>query len=460
MASVKCECAGKASGKGPVIVAGLGLSNLEAVNYLLSKGIVPIVCDTRENPPLRAKLPENVRFIGGEFQPELFATASMVVPGPGIPLYNPAMKAAAAAGADIAGDVELFARETRSKVLAVTGSNGKSTVTTLLGLMGKAAGIKTEMGANIGVPVLSLLKDEPDLAVLELSSFELETVSSLKAVGAVCLNVTEDHLDRYEGSLEKYGMAKHRIFRNAEHIAANREDKRSFPDYYAKETGVSPRKPDITFGTESSEDYGVRKDGAEYILMKKGRDVLKASEMRIVGRHNISNALAAMALADFAGIPEKAQLEVLRTFPGLRHRCEFVARINGVSFYNDSKATNVGSTLAAVSGLRDVFPEAHIYLLAGGLGKGQDFAPVGDLLSCGAVEKMYCFGRDAGQIMSASPAEKTAGVPDMKSALDAARADAKDGDIVLLAPACASMDQFKNFEVRGEEFIRMVKETA
>ena len=451
---------GKSAGKGHVIVAGLGLSNLEAVNYLLGKGIVPVVCDTRENPPLRAKLPESVKFISGEFSPELFATASMVVPGPGIPLYNPAMKAAAEAGADIAGDVELFARETKSKVLAITGSNGKSTVTTLLGLMGKAAGIKTETGANIGVPVLSLLKDAPELAVLELSSFELETVKSLKAVGAVCLNVTEDHLDRYEGSLEKYGMAKHRIFRNALHIAANREDKRSFPDYYAKETGVSPRKPDITFGTESSEDYGVRKDGAEYILMKKGRDVLKASEMRIVGRHNISNALAAMALADFAGIPEKAQLEVLRTFPGHRHRSEFVARINGVSFYNDSKATNVGSTLAAVSGLRDVFPEAHIYLLAGGLGKGQDFAPVGDLLSCGAVEKMYCFGRDAGQIMSASPAEKTAGVPDMKSALDAARADAKDGDIVLLAPACASMDQFKNFEVRGEEFIRMVKETA
>ena len=460
MASVKCECAGKASGKGPVIVAGLGLSNLEAVNYLLGKGIVPIVCDTRENPPLRAKLPENVRFIGGEFQPELFATASMVVPGPGIPLYNPAMKAAAAAGADIAGDVELFARETRSKVLAVTGSNGKSTVTTLLGLMGKAAGIKTEMGANIGVPVLSLLKDEPDLAVLELSSFELETVSSLKAVGAVCLNVTEDHLDRYEGSLEKYGMAKHRIFRNAEHIAANREDKRSFPDYYARETGAEPRKPDITFGTESGDDYGVRKEGSEYILMKKGRDVIMASEMKIVGRHNISNALAAMALADFAGIPEEAQLEVLRTFPGLRHRCEFVAKISGVSFYNDSKATNVGSTLAAVSGLRDVFPDAHIFLLAGGLGKGQDFAPVGDLLRNGAVAKMYCFGRDAAQIISASPAEKTVSVPAMKSALDAARADAKEGDIVLLAPACASMDQFKNFEVRGEEFIRMVKETA
>ena len=350
---------GKSAGKGHVIVAGLGLSNLEAVNYLLGKGIVPVVCDTRENPPLRAKLPESVKFISGEFSPELFATASMVVPGPGIPLYNPAMKAAAGAGADIAGDVELFARETKSKVLAITGSNGKSTVTTLLGLMGKAAGIKTETGANIGVPVLSLLKDAPELAVLELSSFELETVKSLKAVGAVCLNVTEDHLDRYEGSLEKYGMAKHRIFRNALHIAANREDKRSFPDYYAKETGVSPRKPDITFGTESSEDYGVRKDGAEYILMKKGRDVLRASEMRIVGRHNISNALAAMALADFAGIPEKAQLEVLRTFPGLRHRCEFVARINGVSFYNDSKATNVGSTLAAVSGLRDVFPASE-----------------------------------------------------------------------------------------------------
>ena len=188
--------------------------------------------------------------------------------------------------------------------------------------------------------------------------------------------------------------------------------------------------------------------------------MIRASEMRIVGRHNISNALAAMALADFAGIPEAAQLEVLRTFPGLRHRCEFVEKVNGVSFYNDSKATNVGSTLAAVSGLRDVFPEAHIYLLAGGLGKGQDFAPVGDLLRNGAVAKMYCFGRDAAQIISASPAEKTVSVPDMKSALDAARADAKEGDIVLLAPACASMDQFKNFEVRGEEFIRMVKETA
>ena len=430
---------------GETIVVGLGKSNLAVVQYLLQKGISPVVVDTRENPPLKAELPNNVEFRSGSLDSfgQLFSGAKTLVTGPGVPVSSPAIAQAASCGVEVIGDIELFVREAGAPIVGITGANGKSTVTTLVYLMGKKAGIKTGIGGNIGIPALSLLQDPCDLYVLELSSFQLETTRSLHAKAATILNVTEDHMDRYDFDIEKYAAAKRIIYEGAEHLVYNREDQRTVP-----ENGNM-----VSFGSDSQE-YGLLTENGETFLTKSGRKVMSASDLKIVGRHNQMNALAAMALSDAAGIPENAQISVLREFTGLEHRCQLVADINGVRYYNDSKATNVGSTLAAVNGLSCSIP-GKILLLAGGIGKGQNFAPVGELLK-DQVKMMYCFGRDGDQLLKLG--NNTCSCKDMQEALTLASQAADPGDAVLLAPACASMDMFKNFEERGEVFVRMVKE--
>ncbi len=432
---------------GETIVVGLGKSNLEAVKYLLKKGIVPLVVDTRENPPLKAELPANVEFRSGNLESfrDLFSQAAMLVTGPGVPIATPAISYAASCGAEVVGDIELFVRDATSPIVGITGANGKSTVTTLVYLMGKEAGIKTGIGGNIGIPALSLLEDPCDLYVLELSSFQLETTKSLHAEASTILNITEDHMDRYDFDIEKYALAKKIIYKNSQHIVFNREDHRTLPS--------DKSIPSVSFGADDS-SYGLIVEDGETYLAKEGRKVMKTSELKIVGRHNQMNALAAMALSDMVGISEEAQIKVLREFTGLEHRCQLAGELNGVRFYNDSKATNVGSTLAAVNGLSSSI-SGDIYLLAGGIGKGQNFAPVGELLK-DKVKLMYCFGRDGDQLLKLG--ENTKSVADMKEALDLVVKVAKSGDAVLLAPACASMDMFKNFEERGHVFVQLVKD--
>lgn len=430
------------------IVVGLGLSNLSAVKYLLAKGIRPLVVDSRENPPLLAKLPEGAEFRSGSFDSfkDEFAAAKTLVTGPGVPVYEPAIKHAAECGAEVIGDIELFVREAKAPVVGITGANGKSTVTTLVGLMAEKAGMRVGVGGNIGIPALDLLEKECDLYVLELSSFQLETTKSLKACACAILNVTEDHMDRYEFDIEKYAAAKKIIHCGAQKIVANREDARTMPE---------DRKPDATFGG-NSDSYGLaEKDGDKY-LSKSGRPVMKVSDMIIAGRHNAMNALAAMALADFAGISEDAQVKALKEFAGLPHRCRFIAEIGGVRYYNDSKATNVGSTLAAVSGLADGL-KGDILLLAGGIGKGQDFSPIGELLGR-EIRRMYCYGRDKAALLKLG--HGSADLETMEDALKMAASEARPGDAVLLAPACASMDQFRSFEHRGDVFEELVRQMA
>ena len=429
------------------IVVGLGKSNLAVVDFLLAKGIVPAVVDTRENPPLRKELPSNVAFRSGDFSDFAadFCAAKTLVVGPGVPLYTPAIKAAAEHGVEVIGDIELFVREVNVPVIGITGANGKSTVTTLVGLMAKAAGIKVGVGGNIGVPALDLLKDPAKLYVLELSSFQLETTKSLHAAGCTILNVTEDHMDRYEFDIEKYAEAKHIIYKNAYHVIYNRFDQRTFP----KDQNVDK----VSFGDDDRE-YGLVKEANHTYLAKFGRKIMDVADMKIAGKHNQMNALAAMALADVVGINENAQVETLKTFTGLEHRCQFVAEIKGVKFYNDSKATNVGSTLAAVDGLSSV-TQGDLFLLAGGIGKGQNFSPIGDLLKT-QIKEMYCFGRDAKDLLVLG--DNAISVADMKEGLRKAFEAAKPGDVVLLAPACASMDMFKNFEERGDVFVSLVRE--
>ncbi|TXH61815.1 MAG: UDP-N-acetylmuramoyl-L-alanine--D-glutamate ligase [Tolumonas sp.] len=424
-----------------VVIIGLGKTGLSCVTYFRQRGITPVVMDTRENPPGKESLPAECRLLTGPLDADTLCSASLIVASPGVALATPALQVAKAAGVEIVGDIELFAREAKAPIVAITGSNGKSTVTALVGLMAAEAGFKVGVGGNIGTPALDLLLQPADLYVLELSSFQLETTSSLKPAAAVILNLSEDHLDRYDG-MAGYLAAKQRIFSNAKRIVVNRDDAATYPPQqsYWQSFGLN------------AEAYGRIQRDNQLWLSVAGKPVLPVSELNIVGAHNQMNALAAMALADAAAIPQPAQLNVLRSFSGLEHRCQFVREVNGVRWINDSKATNVGSTLAAVAGVGESV-KGRLWLLAGGQGKGQDFSPLQPLLA-NQIYRMVCFGQDADTLLKL--ADNTQRVTDLDEAVRCIAAEAQPGDWVLLAPACASLDQFRNFEQRGQHFADLV----
>ena len=424
-----------------VVIIGLGKTGLSCVTYFRQRGITPVVMDTRENPSGKESLPAECRLLTGPLDADTLCSASLIVASPGVALATPALQVAKAAGVEIVGDIELFAREAKAPIVAITGSNGKSTVTALVGLMAAEAGFKVGVGGNIGTPALDLLLQPADLYVLELSSFQLETTSSLKPAAAVILNLSEDHLDRYDG-MAGYLAAKQRIFSNAKRIVVNRDDAATYPPQqsYWQSFGLN------------AEAYGRIQRDNQLWLSVAGKPVLPVSELNIVGAHNQMNALAAMALADAAAIPQPAQLNVLRSFSGLEHRCQFVREVNGVRWINDSKATNVGSTLAAVAGVGESV-KGRLWLLAGGQGKGQDFSPLQPLLA-NQIYRMVCFGQDADTLLKL--ADNIQRVTDLDEAVHCIAAEAQPGDWVLLAPACASLDQFRNFEQRGQHFADLV----
>lgn len=427
-----------------IAVLGLGKSGLSTVNFLLKNGIVPTVFDTREKPFGEDELPKEVTLIKGDFDGSKLSEFDLLIIGPGLPLSMPSLQQALTKGVEIIGDIELFAHYVNKPTVGITGSNGKSTVTTLVALMAKADGKKCGMGGNIGIAALDIIDEANDVYVLELSSFQLETTKSLNLVGCTILNLSEDHLDRYDGSMKKYLEAKQRIFNNATNIIVNRDDAATIP----------PQNGEYkSFGLDNF-SYGRVVDGEEIYLSVDGEKIININDVLIKGTHNQANALAAMALADTLGISREAQVSVLKSFKGLEHRCQHVRTLNGVTYYNDSKATNVGSTLAAVSGLKDSI-KGKLILLAGGLGKGQDFTPIKNLLGK-EVAKMYCYGKD-GLMLSKLGAECEL-VEDMQEAIYKAKDIAIDGDVVLLAPACASLDQFKSFEERGNVFENIVKD--
>ncbi|WP_058912249.1 UDP-N-acetylmuramoyl-L-alanine--D-glutamate ligase [Entomohabitans teleogrylli] len=428
-----------------VVIIGLGLTGLSCVNFFLARGVTPRVMDTRVAPPGLDKLPPEVDRWLGDLNDEWLLGSDLIVASPGIALANPALRAAADAGVEIVGDVELFCREAQAPIVAITGSNGKSTVTTLVGEMAKAAGINVGVGGNIGVPALMLLEQHCELYVLELSSFQLETTSSLHAAAATILNVTEDHMDRYPLGLQQYRAAKLRIYENARVCVVNADDALTMPVRGADERCVS-------FGVDVG-DYHLNRQQGDIWLRVKGEKVLNVKEMVLGGQHNYTNALAALALADAVGLPRASSLKALTTFTGLAHRFQLVHERNGVRWINDSKATNVGSTEAALNGLQ---VEGTLHLLLGGDGKSADFSPLGRYLQ-GDKVRLYCFGRDGAQLAELRPDVATrTGTMDEAMKLIAARV--APGDMVLLSPACASLDQFKNFEQRGDCFARLAKE--
>lgn len=425
-----------------IVVIGLGMTGLSVVHHLVRKddGATVKVIDTRATPPGAEQLPKDVALHAGGWNMDWLLSADLIVASPGIALATPELKVAAEKGIEIVGDIELFARDVKAPVLGITGSNGKSTVTSLVGEMAKAAGINVGVGGNIGFAALDMLANVHDLYVLELSSFQLETTSSLNLDAAVFLNLSEDHMDRYEGMTD-YRDAKLRIFDQAKLSVWNRDDGQT----------MGRSEPAVSFGFSSGEYTLTEQNGTEW-LTAKGEPVMAVSEIALVGRHNVANCLAAMALADAAGISRTAQCKAMREYRGLPHRCQQVVEHNGVLWVNDSKATNPASTLAALDGLQLA---GRLHLLVGGDGKGADFSllkPALDKLNV----TLYCYGRDRQAFTSL--VDKPVVTDTMQQAMDIAAENANPGDMVLLSPACASLDQFTNFMVRGDTFAAYANE--
>ena len=435
------------------IIVGLGVTGLSVARYLAGRDLPFAVCDTRANPPgldkLRRFAPMADLYLG-ELDAQLLSSADELIINPGIALSTPAIQAAIQAGVKVIGDIELFARAADAPVVAITGSNAKSTVTTLVGIMAEKAGRRVAVGGNIGTPALDLLDMKADLYVLELSSFQLETTDALNAEVATVLNVSEDHMDRY-ADLASYHLAKHRIFRGARQIVVNRDDALTRPL-------VADQLPCWSFGLDKPDfkGFGLIEQGGEKHLAFEFKTLMPVSELKMRGAHNQANALAALALGHAVGLPMAAMLEALREFAGLPHRCQWVGQHAGVDYYDDSKATNVGAALAAIEGFGGDLQGQQV-LIAGGDGKGADFAPLVEPISrhCRAV---VLLGRDADRLEQALggrvPVRRVAGIDE---AVMAAAELARPGDAVLLSPACASLDMFANFEERGRLFAAAVR---
>lgn len=442
-----------------LLVVGLGLSGVSALRYLARTGAQITVTDSRAEPAgiaaLRAEFPQVVFRLGAFSASQPLGRFDEAVVSPGVSLDEPFVRELVAAGVPVIGDIELFAREADAPVIGITGSNGKSTVTTLVYEMAKAAGLRVAVGGNLGVPALDLLASDCELYVLELSSFQLETMHTLKLRAAANLNLSQDHLDRH-GSMAHYAAVKGRIFDHCEVAVVNRAD--------AATRLNAERAGRITsFGIDIPDkagEYGLvphgdgtrlaRRDAASSLM-----GFVLTSELRIQGLHNAANALAAIALADAGGFLTVPALQALREFPGLPHRCAFVAETNGVVWLDDSKGTNVGATLAALQGL-----SGPIVWLGGGQGKGQDFSPLAEPLAQKGRAAVL-FGQDAqaieDAILGALPVYREA---DLQASVLRARSLAQAGDRVLLSPACASLDQFKNYVERGQRFAQAVKALA
>ncbi len=433
-----------------VFVIGLGVTGLSCVRHLRRQGRHCVVVDSRHRPPALAQLrrehPE-VELRLGRLDDASLADAEAVLLSPGLDPGLPVLQRLRQRGLRLEGDVEWFARQARAPVVAITGSNGKSTVTHLLGLMMEQAGREARVGGNIGVPALDLLQyEEPDFYVLELSSFQLELTHSLAPAAAVVLNLSPDHLDRY-ASMADYARAKQTIYRYARRRLVNLDDT-------AVTAMLAGQVPDggFTLGEPPPGCFGLaRRQGRDWLMFGQ-QTLLAASELKIPGRHNRANALAALALGHAVGLPFEAMVAALRQFAGLPHRCQWVARIDEVDWYNDSKATNVGATVAAVEGL-----DRSLVLIAGGEGKGADFSALRQSVSARA-RAVVLLGRDAPAIAAAlEGCVRLVRVADMDEAVARARELARPGDAVLLSPACASFDMFEDYRQRGEAFVAAVE---
>jgi UDP-N-acetylmuramoylalanine--D-glutamate ligase len=427
-----------------VAVIGLGLSGLATVRFLLKQGVKPVLMDTRLKVSELEQIPvDKVDGIYlGELDANRLAHMDVLVVSPGLDPKHPAIRFALAQGAHLIGDVELFALQNQKPVLAITGANGKSTVTSLTAHMLQCSGLHAIAAGNIGLPILDALQSDADVFVLELSSFQLDTTHSLKSKAACILNVTEDHMDRY-GTMAAYAASKQRVYQGTDLAIYNKADGLTTP-----KTPVPALALDL-----AGSDYGVVQYQGESWLLVQGEPLMPVRDMTIVGLHNQFNALASCALALAAGASREGLVKALQTFTSLPHRCQLVLDHKAVRWVNDSKATNVGATLAAIAGLR---PEVSgkLILIAGGDGKGADFSELATVLN-NDVDHLITLGQDGPAIAALKAGSFE--VKDLMAAVKTAAQLATANDLVLLSPACASLDMFKNYEDRGQQFAAAVQ---
>jgi UDP-N-acetylmuramoylalanine--D-glutamate ligase len=434
------------------VIVGLGRTGVSCARHLAARGHRLVVTDSRSAPPglpeLRRLVPEAATALGG-FDPSVLEGADQIVVSPGVSLREPFLQQAAARGLDLIGDIELFAREAGGRVIGITGTNGKSTVTTLVGEMAKAAGIVVRVGGNLGEPALDLLAGPPAaMYVLELSSYQLETTYSLQLEAAAVLNVTPDHLDRYR-DVADYAAAKARIFERCATAIVNLDDA-----LVSRMTRPGQRRLGFSLLRDDADFHLLTRDGRDW-LAAGSEPLMPVDALKLPGRHNAANALAALAVGTACGLLRAAMTGVLGRFAGLPHRSQLVAEAHGVRWIDDSKGTNVGATQAAIAGL-----PGQIVLIAGGDGKGQDFGPLA--MACrGKVRDAVLIGRDA-RSLGAAIADSCAVhyAKSMDDAVMVAAGFARRGDIVLLSPACASFDMFRDYAHRGDVFAAAARRLA
>jgi UDP-N-acetylmuramoylalanine--D-glutamate ligase len=441
-------------------VIGLGQTGLSVVRYLTCHHLSCEVFDDKvlsdKLASFQAEYPDVPLHCHQDFSHYSMENVKEVIISPGVPLTHPLAVLAKKKGIPVIGDIELFARENHSPVVGITGTNGKSTVTALVGEMAKAAGLKVFVAGNIGEPVLNRAEEKFDWVVLELSSFQLESTETLQPKIACILNITPDHMDRYE-SFEDYAAAKYRIYVNADNAVMCSDDPLTMPPltspFYKRDHAAL-----TCFGLSEPTDnhpWGVQNINGETYLMHGEETWLTIKEMKIKGTHNWSNALAALAMGHLMGISKSVLCETLKQFTGLEHRCQWVREINHVNWYNDSKGTNVGSTLAAIKGLGGAM-DGKIVLLLGGQSKDADFAELREPIK-NHVRSIVLYGQDADKIepmlQNTVPIHR---VHTFEEVVFHAQKDAEPHDAVLLSPACASWDMFENYGHRGRVFVELV----
>ncbi len=449
--------------KGVTLVVGLGLSGRAICRHLSRLNVPYMVADTRAEPPglddFRAAHP-GVEIHCGSLTALDLQDVEEVVVSPGLDPRMPGLKSLAdqinprTGEPRVVGEIALFVRAANAPIAAITGSNAKSTVTTLLGEMAAAAGVNAAVGGNLGTPALDLLASHPHAAlyILELSSFQLETTPHLGASCAAFLNLSEDHLDRH-GDMQGYRTAKQRIFIGAQHAVVNADDALTWPEHSVGQLASFSHRPPV------NDEWGLAYDNGKLMLMQGTKPWMAVDELTITGQHNYANALATLAMGQALGFAEAPMCSALLAFKGLVHRSEVIARINGVTWVNDTKGTNVGATLAAINGIGASL-DGRLILLAGGVGKGADFTPLAKPLNA-CARLVLLFGLDAPRLAEALKGHVAIQqVDDMTQAMQAAFEIAQPGDCVLLSPACASLDQFANYQERGEVFRRWVQQLA
>lgn len=429
-----------------ITVLGFGLTGVSCARYLLTQGVRPVVLDSRTNPPglTDAKdIAAQCECYFGPFQLEHLLQSDLIIVSPGIDRRDANLQMAADAGIPMISDIELFAWVVSIPVVAVTGSNGKSTVTELTGHILRNCGMKPAVAGNIGVPVLDYLTDatDHDCFVLELSSFQLELVESLKLKAACILNITADHLDRYDDE-RAYERAKHRIFQHTSMCIWNRDDVKTKPVFRRK--GMTK----LSFGTsDAAQGFGLIRKPEGLWISWQDKALLKVASLPIQGMHNVLNVQAAMALAYGLGVLPAEAARAVKGFKALPHRCEPVFEHNGTRWIDDSKATNAGAAIAAIEGLRPTVP-GQLILIAGGDAKGADLSVLRPVLA--HVDVLITLGRDGSKIAELKPGARQ--VQSLNEAVAYAAKHCKKDSMVLLSPACASLDMFANYKERGMKF--------